>query len=38
MKILTETGVGDAEEILTNTLSGRIEDVDNMAAGWGLER
>ena len=37
VKVLTRTGVGDAEEILTGALLGRVKDADVMAAGWGPE-
>ena len=37
VKVLTGTGVGDAEEILTGALPGRVEDADDVAAGRGPE-
>ena len=37
LKVLTVTGVGDVEEILTGVLPGRVEDADDVAAGRGPE-
>ena len=32
VKILTRTGISDAEEILTKVFPGRVKDTNNMAA------
>ena len=37
VKVLTRTGVGDAEEILIGALPSKVKDVDDVAAGWGPE-
>ena len=38
VKLLTKTRVENTEKILTGALPGKIEDIDDVAAGWGLER
>ena len=37
VKVLTGIGVGDAEEILTRVLPGKVKDADDVAAGRGSE-
>lgn len=37
-KILTKTGVSNAKKIPIRVLPSEVNDADNVAAGWGLER